>query len=253
MRSSIDGSLRCAAGNQSLARRLGAGIDLNQGRATNIRTAGDRLFIELGEGAVDGPYDFAVVAVPSVAMEKITIDSKPFPYRAIAHGPAVKYLSASNAGSGFRKESRRAGMSDQLGMIWEGTDNQMDTARFDVSVFAGGRPAQQRHRRGRRPILLCASAQRTPSALRSVHHEFENWPKRIGMGYSHPRGRRSDDKAESVRRPDRRPHRRRRRAHITSMVRLHEERLSQASWRWRASQTSPVSRSRPSTENFHAV
>jgi len=26
-------------------------------------------------------------------MEKITIDSKPFPYRAIAHGPAVKYLS----------------------------------------------------------------------------------------------------------------------------------------------------------------
>jgi len=32
-------------------------------------------------------------------------------------------------------------MSDVLGMTWEGTDNQVDTAAFDLSVFAGGTAA----------------------------------------------------------------------------------------------------------------
>jgi monoamine oxidase len=176
---------RCAAGNQSLARRLGAGIDLNQGRVTNIRT-GDRIFVEMTGGAVDGPFDFAVVAVPSVAMEKITIDGKPFPYRAIAHGPAVKYLSGVERRFWIPEGIAPSGMSDQLGMIWEGTDNQMDTARFDVSVFAGGRPAQRAIDAGGGPSYFAPRLSALLPHYEAFKTEFENWPKRIGMGYSCP-------------------------------------------------------------------
>jgi monoamine oxidase len=176
---------RCAAGNQALAHRLGAGLDLNQGRATNIQT-GDRIYIELEGGAKEGPFDFAVVAVPSVAMEKITIDGKPFPYRAIAHGPAVKYLSGVERRFWIPEGVAPSGMSDQLGMMWEGTDNQMDTAHFDVSVFAGGRPAQRAIDAGGGPSYFAPRLTALLPHYDAQVTEFENWPKRIGMGYSCP-------------------------------------------------------------------
>jgi len=176
---------RCSAGNQALAKRLAAGIDLNQGRATNIRT-GDRLFINLEGGAVEGPFDYAIVAVPSVAMEKITIDGKPFPYRAIAHGPAVKYLSGVEHRFWIPEGVAPSGMSDQLGMMWEGTDNQMDTARFDVSVFAGGRPAQRAIDAGGGASYFAPRLNALLPNYQAFTTEFENWPKRMGMGYSTP-------------------------------------------------------------------
>ena len=176
---------RCSAGNQSLGRRLGAGLDLNQGRATNIRT-GDRIFIDLAGGAKEGPFDYVVVAVPSVAMEKITIDGKPFPYRAIAHGPAVKYLSAIAHRFWIPEGMAPSGMSDDLGMMWEGTDNQMDTAAFDVSVFAGGRPAQRAIDAGGGASYFAPRLTAMLPHYKATHAEFENWPKRIGMGYSCP-------------------------------------------------------------------
>ncbi|MEA2166368.1 MAG: monoamine oxidase [Thermoanaerobaculia bacterium] len=176
---------RCAAGNQSLAQRLATGLDLNQGRAVNIKT-GDRVFIELEGGATDGPFDYAVVAVPSVAMEKIKVDGRPFPYRAIAHGPAVKYLSGVERRFWIPEGVAPSGMSDQLGMIWEGTDNQMDTARFDVSVFAGGRPAQHAIEAGGGASYFAPRLNALLPHYEAFTTEFENWPKRIGMGYSTP-------------------------------------------------------------------
>jgi monoamine oxidase len=176
---------RCAAGNQALAQRLAAGLDLNQGRATNIRT-GERIFIDLEGGAKDGPFDYVIVAVPSVAMEKITIDGKPFPYRAIAHGPAVKYLSAVERRFWIPEGVAPSGMSDTLGMMWEGTDNQMDTAPFDVSVFAGGRPAQNAIDAGGGAAYFAPRLTALLPHYNATHAEFENWPKRIGMGYSCP-------------------------------------------------------------------
>jgi monoamine oxidase len=176
---------RCAAGNQALAQRLGAAVDLNQGRATNIRS-GDRIFIDIAGGAADGPFDYVVVAVPGVAMEKITVDGKPFPYRTIAHGPAVKYLSAVERRFWIPDGVAPSGMSDQLGMIWEGTDNQMDTAGFDVSVFAGGRPAQQAVDAGGGASYFAPRLSALLPHYAAVRTEFENWPKRIGMGYTTP-------------------------------------------------------------------
>lgn len=176
---------RCSSGNQALGRRLATGLDLNQGRATNIHT-GDRIFIDLAGGAKDGPYDYVVVAVPSVAMEKITIDGKPFPYRAIAHGPAVKYLSAIERRFWIPEGIAPSGMSENLGMMWEGTDNQMDTAPFDVSVFAGGGPAQQAIDAGGGASYFAPRLTALLPHYKATHAEFENWPKRIGMGYSCP-------------------------------------------------------------------
>jgi monoamine oxidase len=176
---------RCAAGNQALARRLASGIDLNQGRATNIHT-GERIFIDLEGGVKDGPFDYVVVAVPSVVMEKITIDGKPFPYRAIAHGPAVKYLSGVENRFWIPQGLAPSGMSDQLGMMWEGTDNQMDTARFDISVFAGGRPAQNAIDAGGGASYFAPRLTALLPQYKVFTAEFENWPKRMGMGYSCP-------------------------------------------------------------------
>ncbi|MEA2338220.1 MAG: monoamine oxidase, partial [Thermoanaerobaculia bacterium] len=176
---------RCSGGNQSLGKRLAAGLDLNQGRATNIRT-GDRIFIDLDGGAKEGPFDYVVVAVPSVAMEKITIDHKPFPYRAIAHGPAVKYLSAIEHRFWIAEGLAPSGTSDNLGMMWEGTDNQMDTAAFDVSVFAGGRPAQRAIDAGGGAAYFAPRITAMLPHYNATHAEFENWPKRVGMGYSCP-------------------------------------------------------------------
>ena len=176
---------RCSAGNQALGRRLGAGFDLNQGRATNIHT-GDRIFIDLAGGAKEGPFDYVVVAVPSVAMEKITVDGKPFPYRAIAHGPAVKYLSAIEHRFWITEDLAPSGMSDNLGMMWEGTDNQMDTAAFDVSVFAGGRLAQRAIDAGGGASYFAPRLTAMLPHYKATHAELENWPKRMGMGYSCP-------------------------------------------------------------------
>jgi monoamine oxidase len=176
---------RCAAGNQALAPRLVAGLDLNKGRVTNIRT-GDRLFVDMEGGAHDGPFDYAIVAVPSVAMETITVDGKPFPLRAIAHGPAVKYLSGVERRFWIPQGLAPSGLSDQLGMMWEGTDNQMDTARFDVSVFAGGRPAQRAIDAGGSASYFAPRLTALLPHYEAFATEFENWPKRIGMGYSCP-------------------------------------------------------------------
>src|SRR5207244_1610537 len=58
---------RCAAGNQSLATHLAAHLNIDRHRAVNIRS-GPPLVIDLDGGEREGPFDFAVVAVPSVAM-----------------------------------------------------------------------------------------------------------------------------------------------------------------------------------------
>jgi monoamine oxidase len=176
---------RCAAGNQSLARHLAAHVNIDRHRVTNIRS-GPPIYLDLDGGEREGPFDFAVVAVPSVAMEKLTIDGKRFPYRAVGHGPAVKYLSGVERRFWIAEGIAPSGMSDQLGMIWEGTDNQMDTARFDLSVFAGGRNAQAAIDAGGSAGYFAPRLTAVFPHYHAFRTEFENWPHRAGMGYSCP-------------------------------------------------------------------
>src|SRR5205823_12230585 len=128
---------------QALAKNLSATLNIDKHRATNLRLSGDRLFIDFEAGEREGPFDYVVVAVPSVVMEKLTIDGTAFPYRAIGHGPAIKYFSSFERRFWIKDGLAPSSLSDQVGMTWEGTDNQMDTAAFELSLFAGGPLAQQ--------------------------------------------------------------------------------------------------------------
>ena len=176
---------RCAAGNQSLARHLAAHLNIDRHRAKNIRS-GPPIYIDLDNGEREGPFDYVVVAVPAVAMEKLTIDGKPFPYRAIGHGPAIKYLSGVERRFWITEGIAPSGASDQLGMVWEGTDNQMDTARFDLSVFAGGGTAQAAIDAGGSAAYFAPRLSNIFPKYHAFRTEFENWPARVGMGYSCP-------------------------------------------------------------------
>ena len=176
---------RCAAGNQALARHLGETLSIDHHRAANIRT-GERIFVDLEGGEREGPFDFAIVAVQSVAMEKLKVDGAAFPLRAVGHGPAVKYLSAVERRFWIKEGLAPSGMSETLGMAWEGTDNQMDTAKFDLSVFAGGRVAQAAVDAGGTAKFWEPRLKALFPHYAATHAEFENWPRRVGMGYSCP-------------------------------------------------------------------
>jgi monoamine oxidase len=91
-------------------------------------------------------YDFAVLSVPPTTWGSITV-SPPFDPRgwAIQHGNAVKFFSRYD--TEFWKAAKLAPSAkwDQLGSVWEGTDNQGDKPEFDLTVFSGGphvRPAK---------------------------------------------------------------------------------------------------------------
>jgi monoamine oxidase len=178
---------RCAAGNQELARRIAAGLNVDAGRALAIHRNGDQIYVELANAEHEGPFDYLIVAIPSVHMETLTIDRKPFPYRAIGHGPAVKYLSGLEQRFWITEGLAPSAMSDKLGMTWEGTDNQMDTARFDLSVFAGGAAAKAAIDGGGGPAHYEPLLRAVFPKYKAFKTEFQNWPKRAGMGYSCPR------------------------------------------------------------------
>jgi monoamine oxidase len=92
-------------------------------------------------------------------MANLTVDGGvSFPFAAIQSGPAIKYLAplasrfwlTASEGVGPTSVSGLApsGMSDALGMTWEGTDNQAvlqvspGSSQFDLTVFVGGPLAQ---------------------------------------------------------------------------------------------------------------
>jgi len=132
---------RCAAGNQRLAPWLLAGLTPVSKVADAIQTT-DQVLVHFTDGSEDGPFDYVIVATSVAVWPTIAVDGKPFPYTAIQSGPAIKYLAAVENRFWIPDGLSPSGMSDSLGMTWEGTDNQADTARFDLTVFAGGHAAQ---------------------------------------------------------------------------------------------------------------
>jgi monoamine oxidase len=140
---------RCEAGNQELARRLRDLLDAATPGAVHTSTPVDTLTItadrvRVTAGAADFQSDFAVLAVPQPTWPEIDI-SPPVPQTyLISTGPAVKYLSPVAERFWLPGGQAPAGMSDALGMTWEGTDNQMVVGDqgVELSVFAGGRWAE---------------------------------------------------------------------------------------------------------------
>src|SRR5262249_23206389 len=89
--------------------------------------------------------DVVVLAVPPTVWKYITVNPGiPDDYR-IAMGVAVKYLSRSSSRSWINEGKAPSATSDEVGVTWEGTDNQMQAPGQDVelTVFAGGSPARR--------------------------------------------------------------------------------------------------------------
>jgi monoamine oxidase len=63
---------------------------------------------------------------------------RPIPIPRIQCGAAVKYLAEVGRRYWVKKGDAPEGVSDDLGMLWEGTDNQMGSSGIDLTVFAGG-------------------------------------------------------------------------------------------------------------------
>jgi monoamine oxidase len=208
---------RCAGGNDLLADRLLRGVtDCRLNTAANlirIRLPTDRgasMLERLGRrimavevtsvecdssGAVvkrrSDVFDFAVLAAPPSVWGTIKFDPTfDLALKTIQHGKAVKFLSRYATKSwelaklippntsGPRAPTAKW---DELGSVWEGTDNQGDHPEFDLTVFSGG------------PYVLPGGAypQRMSvlyPAMRPKAERFVDWPaaRFIQTGYAVP-------------------------------------------------------------------
>jgi monoamine oxidase len=184
---------RCVGGNQQLADKIEQSLpDVRpRTRVTDIvieRNYPTRVQIHAETQTGSGPvrrrddYHVAVLAVPPTTWSAITF--KPdFDHarRTLQHGPAVKFMSRYDRE--FWKDTRLAPSTkwDELGSVWEGTDNQGTSPDFCLTVYSGG------------PLVLPAA--RYPTQLAVVYptgtptdERFVDWPSTpfILTGYGVP-------------------------------------------------------------------
>jgi monoamine oxidase len=147
-------TLRCSQGNQTLADRLAdavvkAGGDIRRSSPVSaIRIGPENVTVELQKGS-PVVADYAILAIPPSLwpdgnQPKITIDPPlPRDYY-ITMGTVVKYLSPLKQRFWIKEKLAPTATSDQFGVIWEGTDNQIapPDRGAELSLFAGGDIAQ---------------------------------------------------------------------------------------------------------------
>src|SRR5919202_1493151 len=134
---------RCAAGNQQLAVGLLGELPLVAQTVSAIETTDKGVSVTFAGGGTDGPFDYVIVATSVATWPSIQVDGAAFPYAGVQAGPAIKYLAPVDTRFWIRELLSPSGIFDELGMTWEGTDNQADTAGVDLTVFAGGRAAER--------------------------------------------------------------------------------------------------------------
>jgi monoamine oxidase len=147
---------RCDSGNQALAWRLrdeicrASGAEGCPGNAP-VTLGAQVMGIDIREdsvlvtphGSPPVPFDYVVLAVPPSLWPTIGITPAIPGEMRMSMGPAVKYLSRLSHRFWIQEGLAPSGMSEPLGEVWEGTDNQMSTGgqEIELSVFAGGRTA----------------------------------------------------------------------------------------------------------------
>lgn len=180
---------RCAGGNDLLADRIIHGLSDLRLRTTVRLVKIEPSFVPPvqivsvehdSSGTVIGhrsdDYDFAVLTVPPTVWSAITF-APPFnpASRAIQQGPAVKFMSRYASRSWEAAKLIPPGMSqplapsakwDELGSVWEGTDNQGTAPEFDLTVFSGGPYVQPAADYPSRMSVLYPAAK--PKAVRLV-------------------------------------------------------------------------------------
>ncbi|WP_434423348.1 flavin monoamine oxidase family protein [Nannocystis pusilla] len=137
---------RCSQGNQALSEALRARIDATE--HCRVRTGAPVRAIEIGDAGVavtvDGgerlTADFVVLAAPPTVWSKIQVT--PAISLAPQMGTIVKYLSDVDRRLWLRAGKNPMALDDQVGMLWEGSDNQIGGPGLELTLFAGGAAAR---------------------------------------------------------------------------------------------------------------
>jgi monoamine oxidase len=139
---------RCGAGNQELAECLrnatvkaGSKVLLEHPVEKIELDSKPKVFTKKGE---QFPADWVVVAIPPSCWDKNLIPGKDLESFKIQMGPAVKYLAETKSRFWLQEKLAPSASDDRLGMIWEGTDNQICPIAngAEMTLFAGGDLAQ---------------------------------------------------------------------------------------------------------------
>lgn len=86
-------------------------------------------------------FDYVILATPPSVWGRIVITPEhPKDNLPIQMGPAVKFFSSLKDRFWIGEKAAPSGISSEIGMIWEGTDNQTQVGdqEIELSVFAGG-------------------------------------------------------------------------------------------------------------------
>jgi monoamine oxidase len=180
---------RCTAGNQQLAVRLLGDLPLVRQTVSAIdTTAAEGVTLTFAGGETAGPFDYAIVATSVAIWPAIQVDGGGFPYDSVASGPAIKYLAPLETRFWIQELLAPNGMFDRLGMTWEGTDNQADTAGFDLTVFAGGGAAEAAIAGGGSDGYFGPLVSELYPGFPSTRGTFMNWcaEPTVKTGYSCP-------------------------------------------------------------------
>jgi len=188
---------RCGAGNQELARRLQQAIEEHGGSVllkTPVREV-DMDSVSATVTTTEGSShecDWVVVAVPPPCWAELKLPVDDLDSFKIEIGPAVKYFSKTKSRFWLRDSKAPSGSDDSLGMIWEGTDNQIlpIESGAELTLFAGGSLAQKaREEKDKRPYFQ-EGIERLYPGFRSevISDSFMDWPSEqwTGGGYSCP-------------------------------------------------------------------
>jgi len=179
---------RCAAGNQSLAVGLLGELPLVPQTVSAIDTTAAEGVMLTADGQAAGPFDYVIVATSVAMWPSLQVDGGAFPYSGVDNGPAIKYLAPVDTRFWIQELLAPTGTFDQLGMTWEGTDNQADTAGFDLTVFAGGEAAESAIANGGTDAYFARLVSELYPGFPSTHGTFMNWRAEptIQTGYSCP-------------------------------------------------------------------
>ena len=147
-------TLRCSEGNDALAKCLAAdtqkkGGTLHKSTPVHAIDVGEDHVTIKAEGKAPDVFDYVVLAIPPSlwpGAENPTVaitPDLPLDYH-VTMGTAVKYLSPLKTRFWIGEGLAPTATSNQFGVTWEGTDNQIAAPGNDVelSLFAGGPVAQ---------------------------------------------------------------------------------------------------------------
>ncbi|WP_037887460.1 DUF4056 domain-containing protein [Streptomyces sp. NRRL S-87] len=186
---SLTETRRCQGGNDRLAAALAGsltGIRLDtEVTAVEARTGGIRVTSLSGGRAATADFDYAIMAAPPAVWPTVTGHTPfvPADYT-MQHGPCVKFLSTFDDDIWTKDGLAPTALWDQLGSVWEGTDNQhTPPAGRCLTVYSGGGYVLDPTKyQARLPLLY----PRYPAELKKTL--MADWPKEpfIRTGYSVP-------------------------------------------------------------------